>query len=214
MASVLLSRYNYTNMQLSRTAQKVVRLAKRKGLLRVRDVQAHGVHPEYLRRLAAHGKLTRVGRGIYAIPSADITEHHSLAEVAVRVPQGVICLLTALRFHGLGTQNPKKVWLAIDRKAALPRLKYPPLRIVRFAKPAMTQGVEERRIQGVSVRLTSPARTVVDCFKYRNKIGLDVALEALRACRRRKDCKLDEIWKYATLQRVARVMKPYLEALW
>jgi predicted transcriptional regulator of viral defense system len=200
-------------MRPSRSAQQVVRLAKQKGLLRVRDVQTHGVHPEYLRRLAARGELTRVGRGLYALADAQITEYHSLAEVAARVPDGVVCLLTALRVHGLGTQNPKHVWLAVDRKAALPRLRYPPVRIVRFNKPAMTQGVEERRIEGVPVRLTIPARTVVDCFKYRNKIGLGVALEALRAFRRRKDFNVDQIWRYAMLQRVARVMKPYLEAL-
>jgi len=195
-------------------AQQVIRrLARQKGLVRLRDAKARGIHPEYLRRLASKGELNRVGRGLYALPNAEITEYHSLAEVAARVPQGVVCLLTALRFHGLGSQNPKKVWLAIDRKAALPRLKYPPVRIVRFAKPALTQGIEERRLEGVLVRLTVPARTVVDCFKYRNKIGLDVALEALRAHRRRKDFKLDDMWKYATLQRVARVMKPYLEAL-
>lgn len=193
--------------------QVIRRLARQKGLVRLRDAQARGIHPEYLRRLASRGELARVGRGLYALPDAEITEHHSLAEVAARVPHGVVCLLTALRVHDLGTQNPKNVWLAIDRKAALPRLKYPPLRIVRFSKPALTQGVEERRVEGVLVRLTTPARTVVDCFKYRNKIGLDVALEALRALRRRKDFKLDELWKYAALQRVARVMKPYLEAI-
>lgn len=194
-------------------AQIIRKLARQKGLVRLRDAQARGIHPEYLRRLASRGELARVGRGLYALPDAEITEHHSLAEVAARVPQGVVCLLTALRVHDLGTQNPKSVWLAIDRKAALPRLKYPPLRIVRFSKPALTQGVEERRVEGVLVRLTTPARTVVDCFKYRNKIGLDVALEALRALRRRKDFTLDELWKYAALQRVARVMKPYLEAI-
>ena len=194
-------------------AQVIRKLVRQKGLVRVRDAQAHGVHPEYLRRLASRGELARVGRGLYALPDAEITELHSLAEVAVRFPRGVICLLTALRVHDLGTQNPKAIWLAIDRKAALPRLKYPPLRIVRFSKPALTQGIEERRVEGVLVRLTTPARTVVDCFKYRNKIGLDVALEALRALRRRKDFKVDELWKYATLQRVARVMKPYLEAI-
>lgn len=194
-------------------AQVIRKLAAQQGIVRLRDAQARGVHPEYLRRLASKGELARVGRGLYALPDAEITEHHSLAEVAARIPQGVVCLLTALRVHDLGTQNPKAVWLAIDRKAAVPRLKYPPLRIVRFSKPAMTQGVEERRVEGVLVRLTTPVRTVVDCFKYRNKIGLDIALEALRALRRRKEFKLDELWKYAALQRVARVMKPYLEAI-
>lgn len=198
---------------MSTPVQVIRNLAREKGLVRLRDAKVRGIHPEYLRRLASQGELERVGRGLYALPDAEITEHHSLAEVAARVPQGVICLLTALRVHQLGSQNPKKIWIAIDRKAALPRLKYPPLRVVRFTKKALTQGVEKRRIEGVTVRLTTSARTVVDCFKYRNKIGLDVALEALRAYRRQKDFKLDEIWKYATLQRVARVMKPYLEAI-
>ena len=193
--------------------QAIRQLVRQKGLVRLRDAKARGIHPEYLRRLVSKGELARVGWGLYAPRNAEITEHHSLAEVAARVPHGVVCLLTALRVHGLGSQNPKKVWLAVDRKAALPRFKYPPVRIVRFAKPALTQGVESRRMEGVTVRLTTPARTVVDCFKYRNKTGLEVALEALRAFRRRRDFKLDEIWKYATLQRVARVMKPYLEAL-
>ena len=198
---------------MSTPAQVIRNLAREKGLVRLRDAKARGIHPEYLRRLASQGELERVGRGLYALPDAEITEHHSLAEVAARVPQGVVCLLTALRVHQLGSQNPKDIWIAIDRKAALPRLKYQPLRVVRFTKQALTQGVEKRRIEGVTVRLTTSARTVVDCFKYRNKIGLDVALEALRAYRRQKDFKLDEIWKYATLQRVARVMKPYLEMI-
>src|SRR5216117_3375243 len=121
---------------MSPARQAIQRLARQKGLVRLRDATARGIHPEYLRRLASRGELARVGRGLYALPNAEITEHHSLAEVAARVPLGVVCLLTALRVHGLGTQNPKAVWLAIDRKAALPRLKYPPLRIVRFSKLA------------------------------------------------------------------------------
>ena len=142
----------------------------------------------------------------------EVTEHHSLALACARVPHAVVCLLTALRFHNLGTQHPADVWLAIDRKAALPKLDYPPLRIVRFAKDAMAEGVTQHRLEGVPVRLTMPARTVVDCFKYRNKVGLDVALEALRACRGRRDCKLDDIWRFAKLQRMTRVMRPSLEA--
>src|SRR2546428_13365789 len=116
---------------MSPVQQAIRSLARQKGLVRLRDATARGIHPEYLRRLASKGELARVSRGVYALPDAEITEHHSLAQVGVRVPQGVICLLTALRFHGLGTQNPKKGWLAIDRKAALPRVKYPPLRVVR-----------------------------------------------------------------------------------
>src|SRR5713101_3555593 len=194
-------------------ANRVVRRVARKGLVRLRDLQGSGVHPEDLRRLVARGELARIGRGLYAHPKAEVTELHSLAQVAARAPRGVVCLLTALSVHGLGTQLPRDVWLAIDRKAALPRFTYPPLRVVRFSIAARTRGVEQRRVEGVPILITTPARTVVDCFKYRNKIGLDVALEALREFHRRKEFSFDEIWKYATLQRVTRVMQPYLEAI-
>jgi predicted transcriptional regulator of viral defense system len=194
-------------------AQIIWALARQKGLIRLRDAQARGVHPEYVRRLASSGELARVGRGVYALPNAEVTEHHSLAEVAVRVPHSVVCLLTALHVHALGTQKAKAVWIAIDRKAARPRLESPLIRVVRFSKAALKQGVEERRIDGVLVRVTTPSRTVVDCFKYRNKIGLSIALEALRALHRRNDFKERELWKYTAMQRVDRVMKPYVEAI-
>ena len=194
-------------------AQELLALAKSKGLVRNRDLTRHRIHREYLRRLESTGQLVRLARGLYAPAEADVTEHHALAEVAARVPRGVVCLLTALRFHQLGTQNPRNVWLAIDRKAARPRIEYPPVRIVRFSGAGLTKGVDAHRVEGVDVKLTSPARTVVDCFKYRNKIGLDVALEALRAYRRRKNYNADDMWTYAKLQRVTKVMQPYLEAL-
>src|SRR5688572_8925684 len=148
----------------SNSREALLALAKRAGLLRVRDVTAHGLHPEYLRRAEAAGDLVRVERGLYAIDRSGATEFHTLAIVGARVPHSVVCLLTALRFHDLGTQNPKAVWLAIDRKAARPRLRYPALRIVRFSAAALTTGVEIHRIEGVAVKVTTPARTVVDCF--------------------------------------------------
>ena len=129
------------------------------------------------------------------------------------MPHGVVCLLSALRFHGLTTQAPFEVWLAIDRKARLPRLEHPPLRIVRFPAPALTEGVEGHAVEGVPVRVTTPARTVVDCFVYRNKVGLDVALEALRDCWRQRRATMDELWQAARACRMANVMRPYLEAL-
>src|SRR5207302_4567454 len=141
------------------------------------------------------------------------TEHHSLAEVCKRVPHGVICLLSALRFHGLTTQSPFEVWLAIDRKARFPRVEHPTLRIVRFSSQALSEGVEEHDVEGVPVRVTTPARTVVDCFAYRNKVGLDVALEALRDCWRQKKASVDEITRAAENRRMLNVMRPYLEAI-
>ncbi len=193
--------------------QRLYEFAKQSGILRVRDVATMGIHPENIRRLAAEGVLIRGARGVYYLADADITEHHTLAEVCKRVPGGVICLLSALRFHELTTQSPWDVWLAIDRKARKPRLEYPALRIARFSGPALTEGVEAHRIEGVTVKVFSPAKTVVDCFKYRNKIGLDVALEAIKDYLRAHRGGMDNLWHFAKICRVANVMRPYLEAI-
>jgi predicted transcriptional regulator of viral defense system len=142
---------------------------------------------------------------------SDVTEHHSVAEAAAAVPQGIVCLLTALRLHGLTSQAPFEVWMAIDGKAWKPRIVYPPLHIVRFSGSARATSVEKRVIEGVSVKLTTPAKTVADCFKYRNKIGLDVALEALRECLRQRRATRDEIAAAAAVCRVANVIRPYME---
>jgi predicted transcriptional regulator of viral defense system len=150
---------------------------------------------------------------LYALPGRPVSAHGTLAEVARRAPKGVICLLSALRFHDLTTQAPFEVWLAIDNKAAAPKLDYPLLRIVRFSGAALTEGIEEHIVDGVTVRVTSVAKTVVDCFKFRNKIGLDVALEALREAWHDKRMSSDEVWRYAKICRVANVMRPYLESL-
>jgi predicted transcriptional regulator of viral defense system len=191
---------------------EVLNLARQMGVLRVRDVTSRGIHPEYLRRLCQRGLLTRTGRGLYVAADAEISVHHGLAQAAKRVPHGVICLLSALQFHELGTQSPFEVWMALDRSAARPRIDYPPLRIARFSGKALTEGVEDHAIESVPVKIYSTAKTVADCFKYRNKIGLDVALEALRDCRQQKKCSNDDLWRYATICRVANVMRPYLEA--
>ena len=196
----------------STTTKQLLKLARQMGVLRVRDLTSRGIHPEYLRRLCRQGVLTRTGRGLYVAADAEISVHHGLAQAAKRVSHGVICLLSALQFHGLTTQSPREVWLALDRRAARPRVDYPPLRIVRFSGQALTGGIENHKIEGVQVRVYSPAKTVADCFKYRNKIGLDVALEALRDCRAQKKCGNDELWRHAKICRVANVMRPYLEA--
>lgn len=162
--------------------------------------------------MAQKGELTRVGRGLYALPTLAATEHHTLAEIALRVPKGVFCLLTALRFHGLGSQNPREVWLAVDRRAGIPKVDFAPTRIFKTSGAALTSGIELHEIDHVKVRVTNPARTVVDCFKFRNKIGVDVAVEALRDYRRLRKGGADELWRQADRFRLTRVIRPYWDA--
>ena len=193
--------------------QKVLDLAAERGLIRPRDLTERGLPTVALTRLGRQGRLQRVGRGLYSLPDRPVSEHNALAEVARKHPQAIVCLLSALRFHDLTTQSPFEVWLAIPNKARAPKMDYPPLRIVRFSGAALTDGVEEYAIDGVPVRVTSVARTVADCFKFRNKIGLDVALEALQEAWRAKRVSMDELWRCATLCRVANVIRPYMESL-
>ena len=192
---------------------RLLALARQVGVLRPRDLDAEGIPREYLRRLLDEGLLDRPGRGIYVAAGLKPTPNHSLAEAGKRVPHGTVCLLSALQFHELTTQSPFEVWLAIGEKARLPKVDYPPLRIVRFSGAALEEQFEEHRIEGVSVKVYTPAKTVADCFKYRNKIGLDVALEALRDCWKKRKTTMDELWEAAKVCRVANVMRPYLESL-
>jgi len=196
---------------MDRTRQ-ILEMVQQASVLRPRDLDARGIPRIYLSRLCERGYLQRVGRGLYVLPNADVSEHHTLAEACKRVPHGVVCLLSALRFHGLTTQSPFEVWLAIGSKVWRPQVDYPRLRFVRFSVRALEAGVEEHAIEGVVVRVYNPAKTVADCFKYRNKIGVDVAVEALRDCRRQRRCTNDELWHYAKICRVANVMRPYMEA--
>jgi len=192
--------------------QQILEMAQQAGVLRPRDLDAHSIPRIYLSRLCERGYLQRVGRGLYVLPHADVSEHHTLAEACKRVPHGVVCLLSALRFHGLTTQSPFEVWLAIANKAWRPHVDYPRLRLLRYSAGTLEAGVEEHAIEGVIVRVYNPAKTVVDCFKYRNKIGVDIAVEALRDCRRQRRCTNDELWHFAKICRVANVMRPYMEA--
>jgi predicted transcriptional regulator of viral defense system len=186
--------------------KQVMQLVRRLGIARPRDARADGLPGNTLWLLARRGLLEQRGRGMYALADHKYTEHHSLAEAAKRVPQGTICLLSALRAHALTTQAPHEVWIAIDRKARLPKSGAAKLRVVRFSGKALTEGIERRGIEGVTVPIYNVAKTVADCFKYRNKIGLDVALEALREAWRGKRCTSKELWKYADICRVANVM--------
>jgi predicted transcriptional regulator of viral defense system len=193
----------------------ILELARSRGVLRSRDVQAHvgGSYRVALSALSRQGKLIRVGRGLYALPDHDAAGHASLAAITIKYPNAVFCLLTALQIHALGTQSPHEVWIAIDNKARSPRLDYPPLRVARFSGEALVFGVMKISVDGVQIPVTSVAKTITDCFKYRNKVGLDVALEALRDAWRSKRVTMDELAEAARVCRVGNVMRPYLESL-
>ena len=199
--------------QHSTLEQTVLALAERQPLLRARDLTAQALPTVVLSRLVAAGKLERVARGVYSLPGRALSEHRSLAEVALRAPRGVVCLLSALRVHGIGTQAPFEVWLAIPPHTPTPRLDQPSLRVVRMSGPALTEGVEPIDIDGVRVPVFNANKTVADCFMYRNKIGVDVALEALRDGWAQRKLTMDALWHYAAVNRVANVMRPYLESV-
>ena len=194
-------------------AQQVLRLARARTLLRARDLTQQGLPTIALTRLVLAGKLERVARGLYGLPGAKISEHRSLAQVSARVPKGVVCLLSALRVHEIGTQSPFEVWIAIPQHMVTPRLDQPAIRVVRMSDEALADGVDRLSIDGVKVPVFNAARTVVDCFRFRNKIGLDVALEALRDGLSQRKFTRDDLWRYAMNGRVANVMRPYIEAI-
>ena len=195
------------------TDTAAVQRLERVGILRLRELEALGHSRADIARLAERGAIERVGRGLYALPNRDVPANHALAVAAKRVPRGVVCLLSALQFHELTTQLPREVWLAIGEKDWRPVDDGLHVRIVRFSLPALSEGVDTHVIDGVDVRVFGVAKTIADCFKYRNKIGLDVALEALREGLRQRRCSADELWRYARIDRVANVMRPYIEAL-
>lgn len=191
----------------------ILNLARDKGVLRTRDVSAAGESRVALASLVREGLLSKIGRGLYALPDRPFSENGTLAEVSAKSRQGVVCLISALRFYELTTQQSSQVWLAIPHKAHPPKLDYPPLRIVHMSGKSMTAGIESLNIAGANVRVFCLAKTVADCFKFRNKIGLDVALEALHEAWAAQRVTMDELWHYAQICRVTNVMRPYMEAL-
>ena len=193
--------------------QRILKLLKRKRVLRPRDLDALGISREYLNKLFVEGVLDRPARGLYVLAESTTGEHRTIVEACKLVPHGIICLLTALRLHDLTTESPFEVWMAIGEKARRPKIDYPPLRIIRYSGASRPFGIQQRKIEGVKVSVFSPAKTVADCFKYRNKIGLDVAIEALRDCRQQRKATNDEIWKAAKVCRMSNVMRPYLESV-
>jgi len=182
-------------------------------LLRSRDLTAQGFNRVQVQQAVQAGFLERAGRGLYRPPGANITEHHTLAEVGKQIPHGIVCLLSALGFHRLTTQSPHEVWLALDHKAWSPRARSVGLRIVRLSGASLHEGVETHTVEGVPLRVYSPAKTVADCFKFRHKLGLDVALEALRETWRDRRATMKDLEHFARVDRVAKVMRPYLESL-
>ncbi len=193
--------------------QHILKVAQQRGVFRAQDLPDHPSVRRHLTELVDAGDLVRIRRGLYRATESDLTEHHSLVEAARAVPDGVICLLSALAVHNLTTELPSRVWIAIGPKAWKPRLDRPSLRIARFSGDALTQGVELRSFEGVDVKVYNPAKTVADCFKYRNKIGTSVAIEALRDAWRTRAATAAELWHYAGICRVQRVMTPYMESL-
>jgi predicted transcriptional regulator of viral defense system len=194
-------------------SQRILDLARRKGMLRAGDLKETGAARVTLTRLTASGQLERVGRGLYRLPGSQTSEHETLVTIAARVPQAVFCLLTALQFHGITTQLPRQVWIAMPRGSHVPKIDYPPVRMIQSTGEAYAEGIEVFERDQVSLKVYGVAKTVADCFKYRNKIGLDVALEALRDARSQKKASADELWHFAKICRVANVMRPYLESM-
>lgn len=192
---------------------RAVELLKERGAMRRIELSDAGVHPETLSRLVDEGVLTRVSRGLYQLTDADITAPHDLAEVAKRVPKGVICLISALQFHDLTLQTPSRVWVTIGPKARKPKIEYPPTRIVRFGEQALSLGVQTHTVDGVSVPIFDPAKTVVDCFRFRKLVGFDVALEGLHNVVKSGKAKPAEIVQYARDTRIWSVLRPYLETV-
>jgi predicted transcriptional regulator of viral defense system len=194
-------------------AQRILDLLSQKGMLRPSDLTEIGVPRIVLTRMTGKGLLEKTGRGIYRLPDSQGSEHESLAMIATKVPQAVFCLLTALQFHELTTQLPRQIWIAMPRGSHKPKIDYPPVKMVQFAGKAYSEGVEVVERDQVKLRVYSVAKTVSDCFKHRNKIGLDVALDALRDARAMKKASADDLWYFAKICRVANVMRPYLEAV-
>lgn len=191
----------------------ILALLREQGVIHLQDVKAQGLSPASLYWLQRKGQIVRADRGRYVLPEIHATEHHTLAEASRRVPHAVACLLTALRFHGLTTQAPFEVWLAIENKAWQPTHTDLPLRFVRFSGDAFSTGVELHVVEDVEVKVYGVAKTVADSFKYRHKVGLDVAIEALRDVVRQRRATVDALWQYAKVCRVQTVMQPYLEAM-
>jgi len=183
------------------------------GIFRVSEAMKAGVHPRTIYAMRDKGLIERLGRGAYRIAGMSALGNPDLTTVAIKIPKGVICLISALSYHEMTTEIPHQIYLALPRGSEPPRLDYPPVRIFWFSGSAFEEGIEHHEIDGIPIKVYSPEKTIADCFKYRNKIGLDVALEALKFYRQRKPLRVDELMRYAKVCRVGKIMRPYVEAL-
>jgi predicted transcriptional regulator of viral defense system len=205
--------HTWITMNSATHNQQALALARQQGILRSKDLKETGIPRVVLARLTASGLLDKIGRGLYRLPNTAISEYESLNQIATRVPQAVFCLLTALQIHELTTQLPREVWIAMPRGSHAPRLDYPPVRMTQFTGDAYSGGIEVIQRDQINLRVYSIAKTLVDCFKHRNKIGLDVALEALKEARAQNKLVMDELWHHAKIARATNVMRPYLESI-
>ena len=195
------------------TRERLIELVRERGVLRPRDAMEFGIAREYLRRLRDEGILEQPGRGLYVLAESEPSERQSIAEVCKRVPHAVICLLSALQYHGLTTQLPHEVWIAIGNGTWHPKLDNVRLRVTRYSASSFAYGIQVASVSGVTIRVFNPAKTVADCFKFRNKVGLDVAIEALREGLTKRIVNIDDLWTAAKVCRVSKVIRPYLESL-
>lgn len=192
---------------------KLLALTKRTGIIRARDLAAHNIPREYLSRAIEAGDLIKLSRGIYTADEDSLSNSFALAQVTKAAPDAVIVLLSALRFHEIGTQNPYEVWIAVKRHGYKPRMEYPPLRVFRYSDESIKSGIEYHKIDGVEVAITSVEKTIADCFKFRNKIGIDVCIEALQEAWCGKKLNMNKLTQEAKVCRVYNVLRPYAEAI-
>lgn len=192
--------------------EKVYQQVVEQGLLRTRDISIPSARV-HLQRLCAQGKIQRVARGVYAPKNTKQSESSALSIISLKIPKGVLCLISALHFYDMTTHVPWEVWVAIPENAVTPRISEFHLKYVWYSEKMLSAGVESVTIDGVQVKIFNPAKTIADCFKYRNKIGLDVCLEALNEGWKRRLFTMDELWRYAKVCRVSTKIRPYLEAL-
>jgi predicted transcriptional regulator of viral defense system len=204
---------SHTNRSNDSYKQAIEEFRRHAGILRTKDALSAGIHPRTLYGLRDNGTVECLSRGVYRLADAPPLANPDLVAVAKRVPEGVICLLSALSFHDVTTQIPHEIHLAIRRHAEAPRIEHPPVRVFWFSGEAFSEGIETHRLDDVPVRIYNREKTLADCFRYRNKIGLDTVLEALRLCRERKRIDVEALMRYAEIRRVREVMRPYLEAI-
>lgn len=197
---------------MKRTDQ-ILKLTEKNGIIRPRDVEAIGIPRTYLSTLCKSGELERRSRGLYVRSGAPINQNYQLEEIAKRMPKAVFCLLSALSFHNIGTQIPHAIWITVPKSFYPPTIEYPILTLTYATEPAYSFGIQEHNENGVMLKVYSPAKTVADCFKFRNKVGLDVAIEALKETWGERKATADELVEAAKACRVYNVMRPYMEAI-